>query len=384
MNIDHLFFCREDWFIEYANKIYEYCNSIDFKNMYYCIHKKSFKYAKMPKEKILTINMLKNSDYEVKNLYGNYFEYTSEGCVKSFKNVKIHKISYGFGNDDWFYSNCRWGNEKRTIEYLGGCDYETHKFFTRKNNHIEKFRTIGLIKYDQTIHYDKEQEISKINFQQSTLEDIYFDKNKPTILFLHTWDKANETENSFKTRGFQGISNYEETAKQLKKLSNEFNIIHKNHHQTSNIFSDFLNIENGTVDSKFLFDIADIIISDYGGSALEALLSDKKIIYVDDYNHDKISHLNIDARIHHSFDHCYPEDILKHIDIPMTKEQEELRLELRNYFYGESLDKPCEKFIKCIKDPNYKLFDEKKFLDNEITKKYNLGWKTKDITKVLK
>lgn len=384
MIIEHLFYSYKTYLVEYANKIYDYCNSIGFEDMYYCLPKKSIKYARMPKEKILTTSILKKPNCEVKNLYGNYFLYTAPGCVKSFENAKIHKFSYGFGNDDFFYSKCKWGNEQRTVEYLGGCDYETHKFFTRKNNHIEKFRTIGLIKYDQTIPYNIENEIMKINFQQNTLEDIYFDKNKPTILFLHTWDKANETETSHKTRGIQGISNYEETAKQLNKISNDFNIIHKNHHNTSNLFSNFINIDNGTVDSKFLFDIADIIIADYGGSALESLLSDKKIIYVNDYNHEKISHLNIDARIHNSFDNCYPEDILKHIDIPMTKEQEELRLELRNYFYGESLDKPCEKFIKCIKDPNYKLFDEQEFLNNEITKKYNLGWKTKDIKKVLK
>lgn len=379
MKIKNLFYCADKWFGEYANKLADYCYSNNIDDFYYYCSNRAL-FSRIPKEKMISLNDIKKGNVEIENVYGNYFLFTSG--YKGFKDSTFHKISYGLGNDDAFYSRCKWGNEKRTKEYLGCCDYETHKFFTRKNNQIEKFRTLGLLKYDQTIPYNRQIEINKINIQQNGIDDNFFDSKKPTILFLHTYPKDKPINANSKELYHQGLSNYLETANQLDKISNEFNIIHKNHHMTDNAFSNFLNISNGSVDSKFLIDIADIIIAEYGGSALEALISDKKIIYIDDYKHNEISKLNIDAKMHNLFDHCYPEDVLKHIDKETSKEEFEIRQKLRDYFFSESLNNPCERFIKYINNPDCDLFEEQKFLDKEITKMFNFGWKSIDIPKI--
>lgn len=374
MKIKHLFYANEFWLGEFANAIWKYCEKHGIDDFYFFISQKGRKYFDIPEERYVTRKMLDTPGVEVENAYGNYFFYTS-GCLCSFDNTKIHKISYGMGNDDVFYSQFHWGNEKRTVEYLGACPYDTHKFFTKKygKNKIKDFATIGLLKFSGD--YNRDKEIAKINEQNSDLRDLSFDKSKPTILFLHSWNKADRLLKNKKTN--QGISDYEKTAEMLNKVSDKYNIIHKNHHQTQYIFDKFLNIANGTVSSKFLFDIADVVIAEYGGSAIEALLSDKKVIYIDSYTHDEINKKNIDARVHDLLTHCYPEDVLEYLDKEPTDEEMSIRKELRDYFFP-NVD-PCEEFFKRINNPEYATFDCDRFLSDPITKKYGFDWKTSEL-----
>ena len=369
MKIKHLFFVRVGWFAEYANALWQYCEKHGIDDFYFYIPNKYRSYTNIPDERFIRSSDLQKGNVEVENAYGSYFYYTS-GCLKGFDNTKIHKISYGLGNDDFFYKLCKWGNEKRTIEYLGANAYDCHKFLSRKNNRIEKFCPIGLLKF--SCEYDPEQEIRKIN-EQNDLEDVWFDKSKPTILFLHSWNKTED--NDLKTN--QGNSDYNKTAEMLEKISDKYNIIHKNHHFTYFKYKNFLNIANGSVCSKFLFDIADVVIADYGGSAVEALLSDKKVIYIDDYQHETISKKNIDARLHDLLTHCYPENVLDYIDTPTTNEEMKTRIELRNYFYP--FENPCEEFFKRINNSEYATFDCDRFLSDPITKKYGFDWKTSEL-----
>lgn len=136
----------------------------------------------------------------------------------------------------------------------------------------------------------------------------------------------------------EGFSDVEHTISVLEKYTDKFTVIHKNHHNTNFKSDKFINIDSGTFDSRKLIDMADIIIADYGGSAVEAIISEKaKILYVDDNNHNLINSQNFDVMFHNIFNHTSNKDLeknfLKLIDEPLSENELKLRKEWRDKLF---------------------------------------------------
>lgn len=285
--------------LEYAYKLYQVYQKLYF----YCRNKKL-------KEKLIKLGIPEtiiftklNKEDKVINEFCNY---------NQFKSEQFYRISYGYGNEDYRHNFLNKYLKKKI--YLSPSDYE--------NQFIKcEHKTIGIAKYDT--HYELPS-------------DIIIPTDKPIILFFHTWNKHKKMPKAFPN--IEGFSDVEHTMSVLEKYTDKFTIIHKNHHNTSFKSDKFINIDSGTYDSRKLIDIADIIIADYGGSAVEAIISEKaKILYVNAENHNLINSQNFDVIFHNIFNHTSNEDFeknfLKLIDEPLSENELKLRKEWRDKLF---------------------------------------------------
>lgn len=323
--------------LEYAYKLYKAYNEI----FIFVIKHPGFKFKSYDIEKVKNnlielgipskniITKLKKND-----IIENFFCYYHEGYGKNY-----FKIAYGMGSNEFLYKSIKKYLEQENAHYLCSSEYEKEILNNSKAKDV-----LGLIKFDS--HYELP---SKIDIP----------KNKPIILFIHTWDKCNDKlwkkYNSYLGNIKVGISDFKHTASVLERYLDKYTIIHKNHHCSSDIsFEKFINIDCGMYDSKKLFDIADIIIADYGGSAVEAIISEKaKILYVDDDLHDKINQTSLDVMMHNIFNHTSNEDFennfLKLIEEPLSEKELELRKEWRDKLFPY-LDCGAQKYAEFIKN----------------------------------
>lgn len=317
--------------LEYAYKIYQYNKNILF--LFNVVDKKQIDKTKyiltniIPKEKIIF-----NFDYK-NDIIINYFcNYT----FKVKKNVKnFYKLFYGYAHGTWFYS---YVNKLKNTTYLAASNYEIEKL--RIPNTI-----LGIGKFDE-IEYP--------------YHEVDIPRDKPIILFLHTWSK-----NSKNDPLYYGLSDIKHTSSILEKYTNRFTIVHKNHHITYNYKTNkFITVCSGTYDSRKLIDIADIIIADYGGSAIEAIISDKaKILYVNDDQHERIEKNDLDRMMHDIFhstsNNDFEKNFLKLIEEPLSNEELKLRKEWRDKLFP-NLDKGAKNianFIKELNSNNYNIND---------------------------
>lgn len=375
MVIEHLFYVERFMFIEYANRVYKYCKENNIEGIKFFLFKKKIKenvkFCDIPDEELVSEEELRNST--VINAYGNYFRFVNR-FGKAFEYTRLHKISYGYGNEDQVIGSVTWTDPKRhannsTVAFLGLSPYECWCYHTSK--HKLPSYDIGMIKLDNSIKTDFDEEIKRIETATK------YDKTKPTILFLHTYDKSDELDNRY----YEGISDYAATAKFLEKYIDRYNIIHKNHYYTDRKFRKFINTWVGLCDSKFLLELADVVIADYGGSAIEALLSDKKILYINDERHSEINAVtNIDAKVHNIFTSCtaseLPDMFDNFLNTPVSDEEMKTRIELRDYLF-KNAGNSIKNFVDYVFG-RLKPFDVEKFLNDPVTKKYGFDWKWSD------
>lgn len=316
--------------LEYAYKLFK---ASDFE-IYFLIIKNDLFDTNFFKEKLLSFGIPEKqiiTKIDKKDIIENFFcnYYSTYG-------KKFYKIAYGMGSNEFLYRNINIYLKERKTTYFCSSEYEKQLLNNSKAQIV-----LGMAKYDTHYEYPS---------------DIKIPVDKPIILFLHTWDKCkNKDWQKWNGKKFHlGISDFEHTATILEKYLNKYTIIHKNHHCTKDkSFNKFINIDSGTYDSRKLIDIADIIIADYGGSAVEAIISEKaKILYVDDDEHKLIKQNSLDAMIHNIFNHTSNKDFEKNfnklIEEPLSNEELKLRKEWRDKLFPY-LDCGAQKLANFIK-----------------------------------
>lgn len=318
MLIKNAFVVKEEIEFEMAVKLYHYNKNIVF------LYKRGFKNFLLnygiPNKNLLVLSKIykENSGYFIENLFCRYQDWIKNS---NFKNR--YRIDYGYGNGNFVFNENTEKSEKEK-GFVCSSEYQKQRY--------EEIRTtpgiiLGNSKFDEFVH-----------------EQMRFKKTKPMILYLHTWKKNKPIEDWIgKSNGYKysGETDIEATAKILEQYTDKFEIVHKNHHLTSFNFDKFTNIKNGTVDSYDLIKQADIIIAEYGGSAVEAVLGDGKLIYVDDDNLESCCPTNLDTLVHYDFNHCKVSELKDMIDkvleMPISNEEIENKKKWREKYF------PCRR-----------------------------------------
>lgn len=321
----HVFYVSEPHLAEYANHIYHEAFKLGI-IMYVAIPQEWDNllidvsiYHKIYIESI-------NNHMHFENVYCNY-------CYKEFESrcTNWWKICYGLGNDNFIYAHKH--KTKKLRGYLACSEYDAYKM-----SFICPSYVIGLAKLNV-------DDVYQHSFDK--LIDAGYDPKKKTILFLHTWKKTKQFGDAYAK---SGCSDYLETAKQLQTLTDKYNIIHKNHHNTHKEFEGFINVPNG-FDSKALLKAADLTIADYGGSAIEACLTDGLLIYVDDEDNLSLTRQNLDNFVHNIFTHCVPSRVLDMVStmetFPLNSAVQDVKHSIANFFIGNTYN-PAKVFAKFM------------------------------------
>lgn len=341
MHIENLFYCSEPHLVEYASKIYkEIAGRVE---LFVAINKEDLHLALNIDDKHIIYIEDIDETYSFKNIYCNY----NKKHIKQAENW--YKFCYGLGNDNYIYTHKF--NAKNLRGYLACSEYDAYKM-----SFIYPSYVVGFGKFNNT----------KIN--EATINKLIalgFDKSKKTILFLHTWSKSSTFGNDY---AISGVSDYKKTSTILQKFSNRCNIIHKNHHNTHKDFKNMINVPNG-FDSATLLNIADIIIADYGGSAVEALINSKAhLIYIDADNHSILTKQNLDNALHDMFNGISHNDLEHFLEYQLKSIVRDDVIKAKeiasNFFLGDVYD-GAKNFANIIIDiaQNGKITIVEKFVD---------------------
>lgn len=328
----NVFGIENTMFFEYVYKLFKAC---DFEIYFLIVKTKMFDTSSF-KEKLLSFGIQEKfiiTEINKKDVIKNFFcDYKHNVKCKNF-----YKIAYGISSVEFFVKNINAYLKDDNSMYLCNSEFERQALNNPKAQNV-----LGMVKYDTHYEFPSEIEIPK---------------DKPIILFLHTWDKCKnkDWQKWFGKNFYLGISDFVHTGNVLENYLDKYTVIHKNHHCSKDkTFDKFINIDSGTYDSRKLIDMADIIIADYGGSAVEAIISEKaKILYVDDEEHKLINKNNLDVIMHNIFNHTSNKDFEKNfnkiIEEPLSEEELKIRKEWRNKLFPY-LDCGAQKLANFIKN----------------------------------
>lgn len=313
-NLDNVWYCDSSLMCEHALKIYHYYNELSV-----IVTGESFK------EFLISYGYPENQIYLKDSILDSFRGYNFFSCyntrlVNHFTNR--YKIDYGMGHSS-FYFNDKISFSKNEKGMLAQNEFQQLQYLQKcRNANLDLIAPVlGIAKIDDYKFTD-------------------FKKTKPIILYLHTYNKENKLEKwvgETKLR-YAGFTDHVATAKVLEKFIPEFEILHKAHHCNSGEhFNKFTNFVNGEIDTVDIFEKADLIVAEYGGSAIEAMCSDAKIIYVDDDHLETLDKSNLDVKIHEDFYHCQVKDLeqtIKYVlENPFPDEMISKRLEYRKSLF---------------------------------------------------
>lgn len=307
-----------------------------------CMHKSRIEdaiTAGLPEDMIITSKEYNSGD----NIYKYVFSDYGPGNPKSVENW--YKTQYGHGDENYIYNQMIFWRMKNFRGWICYSKYDCYKLSFK--NYFSKgerlFYINGTPKFDDINSNDKR--IEKL-IERGL--DIY----KPTILFQHTWDKS--------AHEYAGYVDYDSMIiDKLRELSNTYNIINKAHHEDSDSRKHlgFIDTYAGEVSSKALYNISSIIISDYGGSALDVLNSydNTKLIYINSDNlpdTDEISQ-NLDIIIHKYLPSYSKKELALNFDKIIDEYDISsilpIKYKFKELLYGYAIDNPTNNFIEILK-----------------------------------
>lgn len=190
--------------------------------------------------------------------------------IKRYGSTKVYKLSYGIGNDTW----CRAFPYPRGLRnYLGWGPQDCQCI--APNQTVSRL-SLGATKF----------------LNHSGVEKLrsMIDPSKRTILIVGTWRKDASSKAKCHPKDGTSISGYADLSQVANylavELSDNFNILYKPHHHAYHL--DNANrgeygiiIHDPEIATQAFYDVADLVIADYGGSAVEAVMS-KRVLYVDE------------------------------------------------------------------------------------------------------
>lgn len=318
IEIDVLFFIRSKLYIEFTKPMFNILKSHGI-NVKILSSTSAYTHVKdvFDKSDIIMLKDFKQGGYHTKIGMGAYC-YPS--CDKT-NTDKFFKYAYGLGNDNYLFTTKSWF--KHVDAYLACGRYDAYKNSFNTNCYV-----LGLPKL-----YKDDNDVIEA---KAKLHSLGWDSSKPTIIFQHTVYKSDTYDKVSRSL----LSDIESTGKVLQTVSDKYNIIHKNHHQSHYKFDGFIEVQSGLISTNALLSIADVIISDYGGSALESILSDAFCIFMNDPENEKYKDLCFDNKLHTLFPNCYyATDMLLLLDkfssdAEYCKDiQRDLKAELKKFLY---------------------------------------------------
>ncbi len=172
--------------------------------------------------------------------------------ICKFNKAKIIFLQYGYAKDKHNFGIWR---ALATLNLVFG-EYAFNKLY--------KFTPVEIIGNPKYIKLYKKSFWQDLNSNYN-----YIDRSKKTLLYLPTWGR---------------LSSYKKYINEIIKLSNNYNILIKIHHNSDfskEVVKD--NINNITyygseVDTMELIVISDIVISDYSGAIFDAIYCEKPLI----------------------------------------------------------------------------------------------------------
>lgn len=287
-----------DTYAPIAKYIKDHIIDLDFK---ICVPKSKYKHAlslEIPEDMLITrlsgINKYVFADY-------------GPGYPENIENW--YKTMYGHGDENKVYNQTIFWRMKNFKGWVCYSPYDCSKLaynplYFRKGKRL--FYLNGSPKFDIS------------NISTNNIKKLFdlpgFDIKKKTILVQSTWNK-----NQFEYAGY--IDYDEMLINKLKELSKSYNVIHKYHHQDikeRQFIDGLINIGPGEVPSVVLYHYANIILCDYGGSALEALVTDDntKLIYMNNPNLPKTNEIrqNLDIVVHKYLPSFTVEELVNNFD----------------------------------------------------------------------
>lgn len=257
-------------------------NDIDL-DVKLAVHKRYFDTAirlGVPEHRLITPTMLGNST--VKYCYSDY----GPGYPKNIENW--YKTQYGHGDESQIYNQTIFWRMKNFRGWILYSQYDCYKLSYKMLHKGKRLFCAGSTRFS---NYNLED----FRFDELILADSRFDSSKPTIVLNHTWNKL-----KYEDAGYLEYTD-SKSIDYLRSLSDRYNIISKIHHQDklTEIPEEFIPVVAGSVYNHLLYSLADIIISDYGGSALDSLYYNKPVIYLDGFEVNSItSSQNTDILVH--------------------------------------------------------------------------------------
>ena len=219
---------------------------------------------------------------KVKYCYSDY----GPGSPHSIENW--YKTQYGHGDESQIYNQTIFWRMKNFRGWILYSPYDCYKLSYKMLHRGKRLFWTGSTRFSDYNIYDPRG--------SELLESLGYDKSKPTIVLNHTWNKLRHEDAGYFDYNDSVIIN------KLEKLSKDYNIINKVHHQdddNTKVPEKFIKVVAGSVYNHYLYNLADIIISDYGGSALDSLYYNKPVIYIDGYELlTRTSSQNTDILVH--------------------------------------------------------------------------------------
>ena len=267
-------------------------NNIDL-DVKLAVHKDYWKTAMnlgVPENRLITPTMLGNST--VKYCYSDY----GPGYPHNIENW--YKTQYGHGDESQIYNQTIFWRMKNFKGWILYSPYDCYKLAHKMLHKGKRLFWAGSTRFS-------EYNLDDFRFKELILSNPKFDKSKPTIVLNHTWNKLRHED--------AGYLDYRESKsiEYLRSISSKYNIISKIHHQDrlTDIPEEFIPVVAGSVYNHLLYSLADIIISDYGGSALDSLYYNKPVIYLDGFEVNSItSSQNTDILVHRNLLSATDED----------------------------------------------------------------------------
>lgn len=248
----------------------------------------------IPRDRILIQGEMANC--KIKNLFGDY----GPGYPDSIENW--YKTQYGHGDESFIYNQTIFWRMKNFKGWVMYSPYDCYQLLHNQLYDNKKlFSTMGNTRFSDH---------NRIDPRIRVLHEKGYDPTKPTILLNHTWNKLR-----YEDSGYLNTKN-SKAIEYLRKISKDYNIINKYHHQLNDDYlpDEFINVKAGSIFSRVLCDLADTIICDYGGSAVDALYYDVPVIYLDGYefittnktkNTDILIHRNLLSATDDDFEYIF-------------------------------------------------------------------------------
>lgn len=188
------------------------------------------------------------------------------------------RLMYSLAKESWTYS---WWN----VFYDKILCYGDYDF--RKLNIYNNCEKIGNPKFDKWFRGGL-PDYSEIKKEHN----LSLDETKKTILYVPTYGE---------------LSSIDQWIKEIKDISNKFNIIIKLHHGTVYLQSEeyrrnyikqnFLNVLNDAADLLKILKITDYVLSDNSGVIYDAVLAEKNIILLNTTHNHQINDHTIESKI---------------------------------------------------------------------------------------
>lgn len=269
--------------------------------------------------------------------------------VRCYGKRGTYKLSYGIGNDTW----CRTSTDTHgCVNYLGWSDYDCWNIAP---NQATTRISLGATKF--------------LNHHGVDLLRAMIDPEKPTIVVVGTWRKSDApcmkgVKHSIGGNADVCISGYSDLASVVSDIvahnaTDEYNILYKPHHQVTHLEGEEEGlygtvVRDPRIPTQAFYDVADLVVADYSGSAVEALMA-KRVIYVDELRCDA-PFSDTDVVLHHMMPSCQSSGELLWmlrggtIHVPTVEEQlgEEGAARMRRLLFGD-IEHSVENWIKFLK-----------------------------------